>query len=213
MVYRTDARGRLYLAGSLVKGKVREGFDAGAADPFTDSGGRSRSRAADMSPGPIRWGRRHKGPPPERYPAVFYDFIADGPWPRPGARTITHAASAAATGSAEPGGLWIIDCPVSAPDEIAFRGEVRFAAATFKEANDRHKDILGRMDRVHGYGAHQSTGSAGKCPCAFAGSGSGTSRRASRSIPSAPSGSRPWRCPGSPWSTGSCSTRSASPAA
>ena len=155
-----DGRGRLFLPGPLVKGKVREAFDESytGADPFTDSQGCRRSRSADMladtssGSAPVR-------EPPERYPAVFYDFIAAGPWPGPGTQTITRVRINEATGSADSGGLWVIDCPVLPGQEVTFRGAIRFGAPSRDDISPIVEAISDRMEWVHGYGADQATGS------------------------------------------------------
>jgi hypothetical protein len=163
-----DAWDRLYLPGPLVKGKLREAYDEVDGEPF------QRSRDDDLKRAQHHDQRDRQvetevtvsdgtdadsgQPPQERYPALFYDFIAGDHWPGPGERTIARTAIDFSSGAARKVALRVIDCPVAAGEVIRFRGQIRFYAGSEAEVHSIRDSLLRTLAWIPGFGGEQSTG-------------------------------------------------------
>jgi hypothetical protein len=162
-----DALGRLYIAGSLARGKFREALDAIGTHDRPDGTGTLNRRCDDMDTSDKRDEQRRKPisdsgepiEPPPRFPYLFFDFIAGEGFPGPGRQTITRVAMDDETGAARLGALRVIDCPALPGSRIVFRGAVRCVA---KDSDSHIQLIIKTLARglgwVTGFGAEQTTG-------------------------------------------------------
>lgn len=156
-----DSEDFLLIPGDQVQGKVREALEQIA--PNSEPSGRSielhrsvqrAKSSADYSASQTD----NLDAPANRYPVQFSDFRSVKPYPCSVQSTLTHVQMDPHTGSAEPGMLRVLDCPLK-PGEVAqFVGQVRFVAKDESAARGQFSRLQQALNWTLSFGSRKSVG-------------------------------------------------------